>query len=169
MQISLSEFLSKFNQSEMSFDSYIGITYINLVPTAIRNFFWFLRTIRHGLTFNALASFEIYDELSIEYLKTNLMIYQVDETIYVQDYFLQEIDILIPKKTEIKLHKYIINVYEEQLKASLKNRVIFISRHALRAEIEYHQEKIKELENMLHNYLLDDILDYPIFIKQSNN
>ncbi len=151
MQISLSEFLSKFNQSEMSFDSYIGITYINLVPTAIRNFFWFLRTIRHGLTFNALASFEIYDELSIEYLKTNLMIYQVDETIYVQDYFLQEIDILIPKKTEIKLHKYIINVYEEQLKASLKNRVIFISRHALRAEIEYHQEKIKELENSNDN------------------
>ncbi len=98
MKIDLSEFLQKFAQSDMSFDSYLGVTYINLIPTTIRNFFWFLRTIRHGLSLNALAVFELYDEFSIEYLKTNLMIFQVHETIYVQDYFLQDIDISIPEK-----------------------------------------------------------------------
>ncbi|MCM1003117.1 MAG: tetratricopeptide repeat protein [Candidatus Gastranaerophilales bacterium] len=151
MKVDLSEFLQKFAQSGMSFDSYLGATYINLIPTTIRNFFWFLRTIRHGLSFNALAVFELYDEFSIEYLKTNLMIFQVDETIYVQDYFLQDIDISIPEKTEIKLHKYIIGIYEGQLKEALKNRALLISRQAMRAEIEYHtncihniQEGIKE-------------------------
>ena len=128
MKIELSEFLQKFTMSGMSFDSYLGVTYINLIPTAIRNFFWFLRTIRHGLTLNALAVFDIYDEFSIEYLKSNLMIFQVGETIYVQDYFLQKIDISIPKKTEIRLHKYIIGIYEKQLKESLKEREILISR-----------------------------------------
>lgn len=147
MKISLSEFLQKFNQSGMTIDSFIGVTYINLIPTTIRNFFWFLRTIRHGLTLNALAVFEIYDEFSIEYLKTNLMIFQVDETLYVQDYFLQKIDISIPTKTEIKLHKYIIDIYENQLKSQLKDRSILISRQALRAEIEYHNRCIIELEN----------------------
>lgn len=151
MKIDLNEFLQKYTQSGMSFDSYLGATYINLIPTTIRNFFWFLRTIRHGLSFNALAVFELYDEFSIEYLKTNLMIFQVDETIYVQDYFLQDIDISIPEKTEIKLHKYIIGIYEGQLKEALKNRALLISRQAMRAEIEYHtncihniQEGIKE-------------------------
>lgn len=147
MKVDLNEFLQKFNQSGISFDSYLGVTYINLIPTTIRNFFWFLRTIRHGLTLNALATFELYDEFSIEYLKTNLMIFQSDETIFVQDYFLQKIDISIPAKTEIKLHKYIIGIYESQLKANLKDRIIMISRQALRAEIEYHNKCITELEN----------------------
>lgn len=147
MKTDLSEFLQKFTQSGMSFDSYLGITYINLIPTTIRNFFWFLRTVRHGLSFNALAVFELYDEFSIEYLKTNLMIFQDGETIYVQDYFLQDIDISIPQKTEIKLHKYIIGIYEEQLKESVKNRVLMISRQAMRAEIEYHTTCIEKIKN----------------------
>lgn len=147
MKIDLNEFLQKFSQSNMSFDSYLGVTYINLIPTTIRNFFWFLRTMRHGLSFNALAVFELYDEFSIEYLKTNLMIFQVGETIYVQDYFLQDIDISIPEKTEIKLHKYIICIYEGQLKEPLKSRVLLISRQAMRAEIEYHTNCINELKN----------------------
>lgn len=146
MKINLNDFLYKFNQSGMSFDSYLGVTYINLIPMTIRNFFWFLRTLRHGLTLNALAIFELYDEFSIEYLKTNLMIFQAGETIYVQDYFLQKIDISIPEKTEIKLHKYIIGIYESQLKANLKDRVILISRQALRAEIEYHNKCISLIE-----------------------
>ena len=148
MKIDLNEFLLKFNQSEMSFDSYLSITYINLIPTTIRNFFWFLRTVRHGLSINALAELELYDEFSIEYLKTNLMIFQQDETLFVQDYFLQKIDISIPKKTQIKLHKYIIGIYEKQLKEQVKNRVICISRQALRAEIEFHNHRILELENI---------------------
>jgi len=147
MKISLNEFLQNFNKSEKKFDSYLGETYINIVPTSIRNFFWFLRTLRHGISLNALAIFELYDEFSLEYLKTNLMIFQVDEIVYVQDYFLQKIDILIPNKIEIKLHKYIISLYSEQLKASLNDRIILISRQAMRAEIEYHNSKIQELTN----------------------
>lgn len=146
----LNEFLNKFAMSGMTFDAYLGATYVNLVPTAIRNFFWFLRTIRHGLTLNALAVFDIYDEFSIEYLKSNLMIFQAGETIYVQDYFLQKIDISIPEKTEIKLHKYIISIYEKQLKESLQERTIMISRQALRAEIEYHNKRIYDLEHGLN-------------------
>ena len=67
-------YLEKFALSGRSFDSYLGMIYINLIPNTIRNFFWFLRTIRHGITTNALAIFELYDEFSVEYLKSNLMI-----------------------------------------------------------------------------------------------
>jgi len=145
MKIDINEFLLKYNQSGMSFDSFIGLTYINLIPNTIRNFFWFLRTIRHGLSLNALAIFELYDEFAIEYLKANLMIFVVDDIVFVQDYFLQKIDISIPEKTEIKLHKYIIGIYEKQLKESLKSRAIYLSRQALRAEIEYHNSRIDEI------------------------
>ena len=147
MKLSLNDFLSKFTNSGMNFDSYLGITYINIIPTTIRNFFWFLRTMRHGISLNALATLELYDEFSIEYLKNNLMIFQAGENIYVQDYFQQNIDISIPQKTEIKLHKYIISIYERQLKEPLQTREITISRQAMRAEIEYHNKKIQEIKN----------------------
>lgn len=147
MKISLNEFISKYTMSGMSFDSYIGFTYVNLVPKAIRNFFWFLCSVRHGISLNALAVLELYDDFSIGYLKNNLMIYQADEMLFVQDYFQHDVDISIPVKTEIKLHKYIISIYEKELKEPLQTRAILISRQALRAEIEYHTKKISELEN----------------------
>ncbi len=147
MNISLEDFLTKLSLSEMSFDSFLGLTYLNLIPNTIRNFFWFLCSIRHGISLNALAILELYDDFSIGYLKNNLMIFQSNEVIYVQDYFQQDIDISIPKKMEIKLHKYIIGIYEKELKQSLQSRAILISRQALRAEIEYHNKRIAELEN----------------------
>ena len=147
MELSVSEFIEKFKLSGMNFDTYIGITYLNLIPQAIRNFFWFIRTVRHGLTLNALAVYDLYDEFSVSYLKTNLMIFEADETIYVQDYFQQDIDISIPQKTEVKLHKYIITIYEKELKESLNNRSIMLSRQAMRAEIEYHTKCIEDISN----------------------
>ena len=62
MELTISEFIDKFKLSGMSFDTYIGVTYLNLIPQAIRNFFWFIRTVRHGLSLNALAVYELFDD-----------------------------------------------------------------------------------------------------------
>ncbi|MCQ2738724.1 MAG: tetratricopeptide repeat protein [bacterium] len=147
MNISLGEFLEKLKMSEMTLDSYLGATYINLIPTAIRNFFWFMRLLRHGISLNALAVLEIYDEFTIEYLKANLVVFEFNEIIYLQDYFAQKTDVILPQNVEIKLHKYIIETYEKQLKEPVNNREILLSRQALRAEIEYHNQCIDDLEN----------------------
>jgi len=151
MKLSIHEFLSKYAISEMNFDAYLGLTYLNLLPNTIRNFFWFLRTVRHGLSLNALASLELYDEFSIEYLCNNLMAFVSNDNLYVQDFFQQNIDISIPAKTEEKLHKYIMGIYEKELKEPLQSRSIMISRQALRQEIEYHNQCIKNLTQ--HNFV----------------
>ncbi|MBR6126984.1 hypothetical protein IKQ21_04790, partial [bacterium] len=82
MNFSIGEFLDKFKLSGMTFDTFLGITYLNLIPQTIHNFFWFMRTMRHGVTLNALAVWDLYDDFSINYLKTNLMIFEADETLY---------------------------------------------------------------------------------------
>jgi hypothetical protein len=74
------------------------------------------------IDFGQLCFYELYDEFSIEYLKTNLMVFQVGEMLYVQDYFQQDINTLIPNKTAIKLHKFIISIYEKELKEPLKKK-----------------------------------------------
>lgn len=146
MNITLGEFIQKIKNADSNFDNYIGELYISLIPVAIRNFFWFLRAIRHGMSLNALAVFEIYDEFSIQYLKSNMLVFQKNETIYLHDYFAKRVDIMLPQNTAIKLHKYIINIYEQLLKETLSDRVILISRQALRAEIDYHLQMINDIE-----------------------
>jgi len=147
LNISVAEFLQKIKNTDLSFDKYLGELYISLLPSAIRNFFWFLRAVRHGLSLNALAILEIYDEFSIQYLTSNLIAFVVDDYIYLHDYFAQRVDIILPVNTEVKLHKYIIGIYEQQLKESLANRAIFISRQALREEINYHTQRINDITN----------------------
>lgn len=162
LNINLNEFLERFNNSNMNIDTYIRLQYIDLIPNIIKNFFWFIRTIRHGINFNALAALELYDDFTIEYLKTNLIIHISNETIHVHNYFLQQIDLQLPKKTEIKLHKYIINIYETQLKAPIKDRTVLISRQAMRAEIDYHTNKIKELETNIDVNNIENISEQNI-------
>lgn len=147
MQLTLVEFMQKIKNADVTFDKYIGECYINLIPAAIRNFYWFLRAIRHGISMNAMAILEIYDEFSIQYLINNLIAFQSDDTLYLNDYFSNRIEMMLPLNTEIKLHKYIIGIYEQQLKENLATRAIFISRQALRQEIEYHKNMISDLEN----------------------
>lgn len=147
MNIPLAEYIQKFEKADMNFDSFIGLTYINLIPNAVKNFFWFLRSIRHGISLNALAVLDLYDEFSIEYLKSNYIIFQAGDMIYLQDYFAQKVEIILPKSTGIKLHKFVIGIYEGQIKEPLKTRVIMLSRQALRTEIEYHKKCISDIEN----------------------
>lgn len=147
LEISVAEFLQKIKEADTNFDSYLGELYISLIPASIRNFFWFLKAVRHGLSLNALAIFDIYDEFSIQYLTSNLILFVENETIYLHDYFAQRISTILPENTEIRLHKYIIGIYEKQLKETLANRAIFMSRQALRAEIDYHSQRIQEIES----------------------
>ncbi len=145
--ITATEFLQKAKNAGSDFDGYLGELYVSLIPTSIRNFFWFLKAVRHGLSLNALAIFEIYDEFSIQYLISNMILFKENEIIYLHDYFAQRVSTILPKNTEIRLHKYIIGIYEKQLKETLENRAIFMSRQALRAEIDYHSQKINAIEN----------------------
>ncbi len=147
LNISLPEFIQKIKNASSNLDTYLGEFYISLIPPSIRNFFWFLHSLRHGISLNALAVLDIYDEFSIQYLKSNMIIFQDDENIYLQDYFAQNVELIIPDNVEIKLHKYIIGIYEEQLKENLANRAILISRQALRAEIDYHSRCIQAIES----------------------
>lgn len=161
MKIPLVEFMQKYEKADMNFDSFLGTNYVNLIPNTVRNFYWFLRSIRHGISLNALAVFDLYDEFSIEYLKSNLIIFQANDMIYLQDYFAQKVEVILPKNVGIKLHKYIIGIYEGQIKEQLKTRVIMLSRQALRTEIEYHKKCITNIENGDEKEIHEELITAP--------
>ena len=141
---SLGDFLSKAKNSGKIFDKYLCDVAISTLPIPIRNFFWFLLLLRHGISYDALSVLDLYDEISIKFLLKNGYIYETAGTIFVCNYFHTDVEILIPLKIKQKLHKYLIEIYQSQLQEKPENRVIKLSRQSLNAEIEYHQIKSQQ-------------------------
>ncbi len=138
MGISLKEFLSRCKNAGKIFDKYLCDLAISILPIPIRNFFWFLLLLRHGISYDALSILDLYDEMSVKYLLKNGYIYESFGVIYVSDYFHSAVEIIIPIKIKQKLHKYLTDIYKSQLKEKPENRVLKLSRQSLNAEIEYH-------------------------------
>lgn len=139
--ISLKEFLLRCKNAGKIFDKYLCDAAISVLPLPIRNFFWFLLLLRHGISYDALSVLDLYDEMSVKYLLKNGYIYEASGVIYVSDYFHSSVEIIIPVKIKQKLHKYLADIYKSQLKEKPENRVLKLSRQSLNAEIEYHAAK----------------------------
>ncbi len=155
MNISLKDFLHRCNNSGKIFDKFLSDVAMSVLSIPIRNFFWFLLLLRHGISYDALSILDLYDEISVKYLLKNGYIYENNGVIYVSDYFHSDVEILIPNKIKQKLHKYLVDIYRGQLKEKPEDRVLKLSRQSLNAEIAYHNmmsendsEQVNELSEV---------------------
>ena len=151
-KLSVRDFLAKSKDSGKIFDKYLSDVALASLPIPIRNFFWFLLVLRHGISYDALSVFDLYDEMSVKYLLQNGYVYENAGTICVSDYFHSNVEILIPIKIKQKLHRYIVDMYNTQLREQPDKRVLKLSRQSLNAEIEYHlacSESSNEQVNVL--------------------
>ncbi len=155
MNITLQEFLYRCKSSGKIFDKFLSDIAMSVLSIPIRNFFWFLLLLRHGISYDALSVLDLYDENSVKYLLKNGYIYENNSSIYVSDYFHSDVEIIIPNKIKQKLHKYLVDIYRSQLKEKPENRVLKLSRQSLNAEIDYHMamsesntEQVNELTKL---------------------
>lgn len=146
----LKEFLSKANNAGKIFDKFLCEMSISILPIPIRNFFWFLLLIRHGISYDALSVLDLYDEISVKHLLKNGYIYETSGKIFVSNYFHSDVEIQIPIKVKQKLHKYLVEIYKNQLYEKPENRVLKLSRQSLNAEIEYHTLKSNSTDEQVN-------------------
>ena len=150
MGITLKEFLLRCKNSGKIFDRYLCDIAISVLPLPIRNFFWFLLLLRHGISYDALSVLDLYDENSVKYLLKNGYIYETSGIIYVSDYFHSDVEIIIPVKIKQKLHRYLADIYKTQLKEKPENRVLKISRQSLNTESEYHTAQAESTDELVN-------------------
>ena len=150
---SAKEFINKCKNSGKIFDKYLCDFAISTLSIPIRNFFWFLLLLRHGISYDALSVFDLYDEMSIKHLLQAGYIYETNGVIYVSDYFHSDVEIIIPKNIKQKLHKYLVDMYKNQLQETPEKRVLKLSRQSLHAEIDYHtmysESDFEQVNNIL--------------------
>lgn len=148
--ISPRDFIDKCNNSGKVFDKYLCDLAMTSLSIPVRNFFWFLLLLRHGISYDALSVLDLYDENSIKFLLSNGYLYETNNTLFVSNYFHSDVEILIPAKIKQKLHKYLIDIYRSQLQEKPEKRVIKLSRQSLNAEIVYHASKAESNDEQVN-------------------
>ena len=137
-KLNLTEFLSGYTKSFLSFNDFILREGLSLVDPVSGHLFRFLTIMRHPVNVKLLKTLNLYDADKIGYFADNLVLTREGSLIYLQDYYKVIAENSIPENIAVKLHKSCVELYNTQLPLKPLERDLLISRQTMRKEIEYH-------------------------------
>ncbi len=137
-RLSLTEFLSGFTKSFLSFNDFILREALSLVDPVSGHLIRFLTIMRHPVSVKLLKTLNLYDADKIAYFTDNLVLTREGSMIYLQDYYKVIAENSIAENIAVKIHKNCVELYNTQLPLKPLERDLLISRQTMRKEIEYH-------------------------------
>ncbi len=132
------DFMSNYNKSLMSYNEFIMREMLSLVDPVSGHLFRFLTLMRHPVPVKLLQTLNLYNEMRTNYFVQNKLLVNINNQIYLEDYFKTVNATTISDSMAVKIHKGCIELYETQLPLKPLERDLIVSRRTIRAEIEYH-------------------------------
>ncbi len=137
-KLNLTDFLSGYTKSFLSFNDFILREALSLVDPVSGHLIRFLTIMRHPVNIKLLKTLNLYDADKIAYFVDNLVLTREGSLIYLQDYYKEISENSIAENIAVKIHKNCAELYETQLPLKPLERDLLISRQTMRKEIEYH-------------------------------
>ena len=138
-KLSLTDFLSGYTKSFLSFNDFILREALSLVDPISGHLIRFLTIMRHPVNINLLKNLNLYNAEKIAFLTDNLVLTRENSMIYLQDYYKTIAENSIAENILVKIHKSCVELYNTQLPLKPLERDLLISRQTMRKEIEYHE------------------------------
>lgn len=152
LNISLTIFLSEYKKSSKNFIEFLVSRLLSVSSDKFIKLLLLLSAIRHGVSSSFLINQRFATEDEIEFLLQKHVIAEKFGRYYLKDYFKAEFIKSINVETRLKIHKYLIDVYEAELPLKPFDRELFLSRITMRQEIAFHKKRIEtiadEMERM---------------------
>ncbi len=142
LDISLAIFYSEYKKSAKNFLEFLLSKLLSFSSDKYIKFLIFLTALRHGVSKDFIINRKIADEDDILFLMQKHIITEKFGQYYIKDYMKSEIKKQINNETKINIHKYLINLYENELPLKPFERELFLSRLTMRQEIAFHTKKI---------------------------
>lgn len=147
--LSLTHFSSEYKKSTRNFLEFLVQKILSVSSEKYIRLLLVLSSIRHGVTLSFLINQRFSSERDIDFLLQKHVISEKFGKYYLKDYIKNEFIKTISTETKIKVHKYLLEVYESELPLRPFDRELFLSRLTMRQEIAYHKEKIEQMEQEL--------------------
>lgn len=143
----INEFERKNLSSFVSFEEFLVTKFVSLVPAVYKNLLKTLAAISHPVSLEFLNIYKLGNVSYIEYLSKNFLVNKFKNEYYVKDYFRQYITKSFSIQERVTYYKNLIEIYENELTKSPKDRLIRLSREAIRKEIEDFKIKIPSINS----------------------
>lgn len=146
LNISLTIFLSEYKKSAKNFLEFLISKVLSISSERYIKSLLFLSTVRHGVSADFLINQNFVTEDEINFLLEKHVLSEKMGKYYLKDYIKTEFIKSINIETKIRIHKYLVDVYEAELPLKPFDRELFLSRLTMRQEIAFHTKRIETLE-----------------------
>ena len=143
----LNEYERKNISSRINFEEFMVFKFVSLTPGIYQGLFKILCTLSHPVSMTFLSEYKLGDISHIEYLLKNFLISFFKDEIYVIYYFKQYIVKTFSIQEKMSYYKNLIEIYENELTKSPKDRLLRLSRESIRKEIEYFNSLIPAINS----------------------
>ncbi len=141
----LNAFSGEYKKSTKNFLEFLISKIISLASNKFVKPLIFLTIARHGVSADFLILQGIATYEDIDYLVQKHIVSEKFGKYYIKDYLKNEYIKNINLESRVNAHKYIIEMYENELPAKPFDRLLFLSRQTMRQEIAFHKSKIEAL------------------------
>ena len=146
LDISLTIFSAEYKKSAKNFLEFLVSKLLSVSSDKFVKLLLLLATIRHGVTSSFLLKQRFATEDDLHFLLQKKVIAEKFGKYYLKDYFKTEFLKVVNSETKIRIHKFLLDVYEAELPLKPFDRELFLSRLTMRQEIAYHNKRIETIE-----------------------
>ena len=149
LDLSLNLFLNEYKKSTKNLLDFLMSKVLSVSSEKFVKALLFLASIRHAVSGEFLIFQNIITIENLEFLLQKKIISEKFDKYYLKDYLKSEFLKGVSPASKIKVHEYIINLYEAELPLKPFERGLFLSRQTMRQEISYHKKRIETLTEEL--------------------
>lgn len=141
----INEYERKNIGTYISYEEFLVTKFVSLVPAIYKNLLKILSAISHPVSIDFLKTYKLGNVSYIDYLTKNFLVNSFKNEYYVKDYFRQYITKSFSIQEKATYYKNLIEIYENELTKSPKDRLLRLSRESIRKEIDFFKFKIPSI------------------------
>ena len=143
----INEYERKSTNTFMTYEEFLVTKFISLVPAIYKNLLKIMSAISHPVSIEFLYKYKLGNISYIDYLLNNFLVNSFKKEYYIKDYFRQYITKTFSIQEKATFYRNLVEIYENELTKSPKDRLLRLSRESIRKEIELFKQKIPSLNS----------------------
>jgi len=149
LNMSLAVFTSDYKKTSKNFLDYLISKILSFSSEKYTKLLVLLSSLRHGVSGGFLVNQFFASEDDIGFLMQKHVLSEKFGRYYLKEYIKNQYIKTISPAAKVRIHKYIMEVYEAELPLKPFDRELFLSRQTMRLEAAYHAKKLQEAEKLI--------------------
>lgn len=145
LDYTLAAYSSEYKKSSKNFIEFLISKILSVSSDRFMKLLVFMALVRHGISIDFIINQQLAQEDDIEFLMQKQVVSEKFGLYYMKDYIKKEFVKTLSTESRINVHKYLKEVYEQELPLKPFERQLYLSRLTMRQEIAHHMGIIELL------------------------